>query len=191
MSLKPFAHAGARFAANAGIGVDTTSGESVEQVTSALAPIRHDFSVALWTPGNPFAVGAVIRVAHNFLAREIFIVGTAPFYAKASMGMHKYETIVELTDHRDLLRAVGKRPVWAIEKDHARRSLYGTKPFPPDVVFVFGSERFGLPAEVLARADDVVGIPVYGINHSLPLAVASGILMSEWARRNYADGAAF
>jgi tRNA G18 (ribose-2'-O)-methylase SpoU len=165
--------------------------ESPEAVRAALAPLRHDFSIALWTPGNPFAVGAVIRVAHNFLAREIFLVGGEPHYPKASMGMHRYETIVSVPSEDDLLRSLGNRPTWAVEKDRARRSIYASDPFPPGVVFVFGSERFGLPSAVLDRANEIVGIPIYGVNHSLPLAVAAGIVMSEWTRRRYAGGAVF
>jgi tRNA G18 (ribose-2'-O)-methylase SpoU len=158
-------------------------------VARALLPIRNDFSIALWTPGNGFAVGAVIRVAHSFLAREIFLVGASRFYPKASMGMHKYETIVPVDDAEALFRAIDGRPVWAVEKDRARRSIHGVGAFPARVVFVFGSERFGLPDGVIAKADDVVGIPLYGVNQSLPLAVAAGIVMSEWARRRYVDGA--
>jgi tRNA G18 (ribose-2'-O)-methylase SpoU len=33
-----------------------------------------------------------------------------------------------------------------------------------------------------------VGIPIYGVNHSLPLAVAAGIVMSEHARRRFRPG---
>ena len=159
-----------------------------QAIAEALAPLRNDFSVALWTPGNPFAVGAVIRVAHNFLAREVFLVGKAPFYAKASMGMHRFEKIVEVDDEAALLAAVAGRPLWAVEKDHARVSIHGVSAFPRDVVFLFGSERSGLPATVLRDASEVVGIPVYGVNQSLPLAVAAGIVMSEWARRRYSAG---
>jgi tRNA G18 (ribose-2'-O)-methylase SpoU len=168
--------------------IDPPIDATPEVVAAALAPIRSDFSVALWTPGNAFAVGAVIRVAHNFLAREILLVGQAPYYPKASMGMHKYETIVQVPDEEALLRAIRGRPAWAIEKEHARRSIHAVGRFPAGVVFIFGSERFGLPPAVLARADEVIGIPVYGVNHSLPLAVAAGIVMSEWARRRYGDG---
>ena len=53
----------------------------------------------------------------------------------------------------------------------------------------FGSERGGLPASFLERADEVLAITLYGVNHSLPVSVAAGIAMSEWARRKYADGA--
>ena len=163
--------------------------ETPDAVRKALGPLRSDFSVALVTPGNAFAVGAVIRVAHSFLAREVFLVGEGDWYAKASMGMHKYERIVRLPDVGALRAATVGRPLWAVEKDHARRSVTSLKEFPRDVVFVLGSERFGIPKEITDSADEVVGIPIYGINHSLPVAVAAGIVMHEWARRRFADGA--
>jgi tRNA G18 (ribose-2'-O)-methylase SpoU len=145
--------------------------------------------VALFSPGNAFAVGAIIRVAHSFLAREIIIVGAGKWYAKASMGMHKYETIVRVADPDELLLVLRGRPLWAIEKEKARVSIESVKKFPHGVVFVFGSERFGLPDALLESADQVVGIPIYGVNHSLPVAVAAGVVMHEWARRRYCDGA--
>jgi len=160
-----------------------------EQVRDALAPLRGDFSIAVHSLGNAFAVGAIIRVAHSFLAREIFIVGEAPYYEKASMGMEKYETIVRVDGDDDLFARVRGRPVWAIEKDHARRSLYAIDRFPPGVVFLFGSERAGLSRPVIDAADDVIGIPMYGVNHSFPVTVAAGIVMSEWARRRFVEGA--
>jgi tRNA G18 (ribose-2'-O)-methylase SpoU len=161
---------------------------SPEAVRSALAPLRNDFSVALYSPGNAFAVGAIIRVAHSYLAREILIVGGGKWYAKASMGMHKYETIVRVKDTDALLATVAGRPLWAVEKDHARVTLDSVKAFPPGVIFVFGSERFGLPEALLEKSDEVVGIPLYGVNHSLPVTVAAGIVMHAWARIRYAEG---
>ena len=156
-----------------------------EEVKEALAPLRHDFSVAVFAAENAFAVGAIIRVAHNFLAREIVLVGNEPHYEKASMGMEKYESIVRVADEEALVAQVSGRPMWCLEKEHATRSLYAPEAFPKDVVFVFGSERFGIPKPLIDRADAVVGIPIYGVNNSLPLAVASGIVMSEWTRRKH------
>jgi tRNA G18 (ribose-2'-O)-methylase SpoU len=161
---------------------------SSKEVREVLAPLRNDFSIALISPGNAFAAGAIIRVAHSYLAREIFVVGAGQWYAKASMGMHKYETIQRVTDAEALRQATAGRPLWVVEKDLARRSLHEVPAFPRDVVFVFGSERFGVPAELTAMADEIVGIPLYGVNHSLPVAVAAGIVMNEWARRRYAPG---
>jgi tRNA G18 (ribose-2'-O)-methylase SpoU len=162
---------------------------SVESVRETLAPLRSDFSIAVVSAQNAFAVGAIIRVAHSFLAREIFIVGDAPYYEKASMGMEKYESLVPVKDADALFEACRGRPVWAIEKDDARRDLYAVKGFPKGVVFVFGSEREGLSKDVVARADDVIAIPIYGVNHSLPLAIAAGIVMNEWARQRFSGGA--
>ncbi|HTB74415.1 MAG TPA: TrmH family RNA methyltransferase, partial [Polyangiaceae bacterium] len=96
---------------------------------------------------------------------------------------------VRLPDVASLRAATAGRPLWVVEKDHARRAVTSLKEFPRDVVFVLGSERFGIPKEVADSADEVIGIPIYGINHSLPVAVAAGIVMHEWARRRFADGA--
>jgi tRNA G18 (ribose-2'-O)-methylase SpoU len=160
-----------------------------EAVREALAPLRHDFSVAIRSFGNAFAVGAVIRVAHSFLAREIFVIGNEPYYPKASMGMEKYETLIRVPGDDAFFEAVRGRPVWAIEKDHARRSLHAVLGFPRHVVLAFGSEREGLPRTFVDRADDVIGIPMYGVNHSFPVAVAAGIVMHEWVRRRHASEA--
>jgi tRNA G18 (ribose-2'-O)-methylase SpoU len=161
---------------------------SPDEVRAWLAPLRNDFSVAVYKAENAFAVGGIIRVAHNFLAREVILVGDEPHYEKASMGMHKYESIVRVADTSALLAHVHGRPIWAVEKDAARKSVTAVPAFPRDTVFVLGSERFGLPGELLERADEVVGIPIYGINQSLPLVVAAGIVMHEWARRRYREG---
>lgn len=163
-------------------------GADPEEVRALLHPLRNDFSIALHAANNAFAVGAIIRVAHSYLAREIVVVGEAPYYEKASMGMERYETIVRVPDDAAFLAHVGARPLWAVEKDHATTSIHAVERFPRDVVFLFGSERFGVPESLVTRATAVVGIPIYGVNHSLPLAVAAGIVMNEWARRRYASG---
>lgn len=160
-----------------------------EEVRAVLEKLRGDFSVALHAAENPFAVGAIIRVAHNFLAREIILVGDAPHYEKASMGMEKYESVVRVADDDALLAYVGDRPLWGVEKDRATASLYAVPRFPPGVVLLFGSERFGIPEALVRRCETVIAIPIYGVNHSLPLAVAAGIVLSEVARRRFADGA--
>lgn len=162
---------------------------SPEDVREALRPLRNDFSIALHAAENGFAIGAIIRVAHSFLAREIILVGDAPFYEKASMGMEKYESLVRVPSDEALLAYVGERPLWCVEKDAATTSLHAVEAFPKDVVLLFGSERFGIPKPLLARASATIAIPIYGVNHSLPLAIAAGIVMNEWARRRYTPGA--
>jgi tRNA G18 (ribose-2'-O)-methylase SpoU len=160
-----------------------------DQVRALLSPLRNSFSIAVYNCQNAFAVGAIIRVAHSFLVREIIVIGDAPWYEKASMGMQHYEDIVTVADIDAFLAHVASRPLWSVERDHATVSLYDVAEYPPGVVLVFGSERAGLPDAIIERSAEVIGIPMYGVNHSLPVAVAAGIVMSDWARRRYAAGA--
>src|SRR5205814_9425706 len=99
---------------------------SIEEQRAELAKLRVDMSVAVIRAKNPFNVGAIIRVAHSFLVREIILVGTEPYYERASMGMERYETIVTLPDEAALIahvRAQGRKLV-VFEKEVARVDLW-------------------------------------------------------------------
>jgi tRNA G18 (ribose-2'-O)-methylase SpoU len=156
----------------------------LEEIRRSLAGLRRPLSVAVLRSRNPFNVGAIIRVAHSFLVREIILVGTEPYYERASMGMERYETLVNLATEADLLAYVRERghKLVVFEKDAAQVDLWRAE-LPEDCVMVFGSEAAGVPEEILRAADLVVGIPMYGINHSFPVTVAAGIAMAEWTRR--------
>jgi tRNA G18 (ribose-2'-O)-methylase SpoU len=159
-----------------------------DQVRSLLEPLRNRLSVAIYNSDNAFSVGAIIRVAHSFLVREIVVIGSGRWYEKASMGMEHFETVVSLPDEEAFFRHTAGRPIWSVEKDFATVGLYDVAAYPDEVMLVLGSERTGLPPSIVERSEAVVGIPIYGVNHSLPVAVAAGIVLSDWARRRYAPG---
>lgn len=162
---------------------------STEVIRYELKRLRHPLRIAIFRFKNPFNIGAIIRTAHSFLVREILLIGDAPYYERASMGMEKYENIVPLANERDFLHLV-KEKRWklvAFEKDNAHVGLWDAS-FPEDCVFVFGNEDSGVGPEILKKADMVVGIPMFGINHSYPVSVAAGIAMAEWTRRYYKGG---
>jgi tRNA G18 (ribose-2'-O)-methylase SpoU len=161
----------------------------VDEIRRSLAGLRRPLSVAVLRARNPFNVGAIIRVAHSFLVREIILVGEERYYQRASMGMERYENIINLATPVELVervRARGQKLV-AFEKEHATVDLWRA-PLPDDCVMLFGSETAGVPPEILGAADLVVGIPMYGINHSFPVTVAAGIAMAEWTRRFFCSG---
>jgi tRNA G18 (ribose-2'-O)-methylase SpoU len=169
--------------------LDPPLDQSAEEIRAALEPLRNDVSVAVIAAGNAFAVGAIIRTCHSFLVREVLLVGTETHYEKASMGMHRLERVVRLADEDALFAHTAGRPLFVLERERARRSLYDVARFPEGAVLVFGSERFGVPARVMARADEILAIPIYGVNSSLPVAVAAGITLSWWAHGRYGEGA--
>jgi len=103
--------------------------------------------------------------------------------------MQRYENIVELPTERAFLDAAEKEgwKLVAFEKDHAEQGIWEAE-IPDDAVLIFGNEDEGCSAGILEAADQVLAIPMFGINHSYPISVAAGIAMAEWARRYYEKG---
>jgi len=161
----------------------------LEEIRRSLDAVRRPLRIALLRSRNPFNIGAIIRVAHSFLVREILLIGNERYYERAAMGMSRYENITELPDEAAFLERAG-REGWKLtvfEKEVATTDLWRA-PLPEECVMVFGSEAEGVPPSIVAAADQVIAIPMYGINHSFPVTVAAGIAMAEWTRRHYAGG---
>jgi tRNA G18 (ribose-2'-O)-methylase SpoU len=158
----------------------------LDEIRRELDRLRTPLRIAIQRSKNPFNVGAIIRVAHSFMVREIVLIGEEPYYERASMGMEKYENITRMADEESFVahaRAQGWNLV-AIEKDHPQAHGLWDYAFPDaGCVMVFGSENQGLSPVILAEASAVVAIPMFGINHSYPVSVAAGIAMAEWSRR--------
>lgn len=160
-----------------------------DEIRAELDRIRHPFRIAVERAKNPFNIGAIIRTSHSFLAREILLIGSEPWYERAAMGMQRYEHVREVPSTTAFLE-LAAREGWKLavfEKDEAAVGLWEAD-LPEDVVLVFGNEDDGCSRRLLDAAHQVVGIPMYGINHSYPVSIAAGIAMAEWARRRYQPG---
>ena len=161
----------------------------LDEVRASLETLRRPLRIAILRFRNPFNVGAIIRVAHSFLVQEILLVGDEPYYERAAMGMQRYENLVKLPDEHALVAWARERklPLGAFEREHARVDLWRAE-LPEACVMVFGSETSGVSEELLAQVDNIVAIPMYGINNSFPVTVAAGIAMAEWTRRYFLMG---
>jgi tRNA G18 (ribose-2'-O)-methylase SpoU len=162
----------------------------LDEVKASLEALRRPLSIAVLRARNPFNVGAIIRVAHSFLVRHVVLVGDEPFYQRAAMGMQRYENLVYLPDDASLCAFAAERklPLLVFEREQARADLWHAE-LPEECLMVFGSETTGVPASLLAAAQQVIAIPMYGINNSFPVTVAAGIAMAEWTRRHFVDAA--
>jgi TrmH family RNA methyltransferase len=138
-------------------------------------------TLALWHVGDPGNVGTLLRAADAFGAGLALSDGcadpTGPKAVRASMG--------------SLFRV----PLSGFDEPAGRRIALvpdGGIPLPEldsegDVVLVLGSERGGLPPEVLERCDERVSIPQPGGGDSLNVALAGAIALYELARRKADD----
>jgi len=134
-------------------------------------------TLALWRVGDPGNVGTLLRAADAFGAGVALSEGcadpTGPKAVRASMG--------------SLFRV----PLSGFDEPQGRRVALvpnGGIPLPDldsggHVVLVLGSEREGLPADVLERCDDRASIPQPGGGESLNVAMAGAIALYELARR--------
>lgn len=156
----------------------------VEEMKEELDRLRRPLRIAVLRSKNPFNIGAIIRVAHSFLVEEIVLVGDAPYYRRAAMGMERYENLVNLPDEAALIERArsGGNPLVVLERDHASEGIWSAD-LPENPYLVFGNEDDGVGQELIEAADQILAIPMYGINHSYPVAVAAGIAMAEWTRR--------
>lgn len=150
-----------------------------------IAIYRHDdlprgtrpVTLALWHVGDPGNVGTLLRAAEAFGAGVALSQGcadpTGPKAVRASMG--------------SLFRV----PLSGFDEPAGRRVALvpdGGIPLPEldpgdEVVLVLGSERDGLPAEVIERYDERASIPQPGGGESLNVAMAGTIALYELARR--------
>ena len=155
--------------------------------------------IAIRRSKNPFNVGSIIRTSHSFLVKEVILIGTEDWYERAAMGMQRFENVREVPSEEafvDLARSEG----WflsVLEKDDAQVGLWDSQ-LPEDAVIVVGNEEDGVGPEILRAVTsseerervkgEIIAIPMFGINHSYPMTVASGMALAEWARRRYASG---
>ena len=133
-------------------------------------------TLALWRVADPGNVGTLLRSAAAFGAGVALSPGcadpTGPKALRASMG------------------AVFSVPTCAFDEPPGTRVALvprGGVPLPEleldgDVVFVLGSEREGLPPEVLERCDVQASIPQTAGAESLNVAMAGTIALYERAR---------
>jgi len=131
-------------------------------------------ALSLWQVGDPGNVGTLIRTADAFGASLELSQGSAdptgPKALRASAGAVFRVPLGEGAGQRIGLVAHGGKSLAELE-------------FGEATVFVVGSEREGLPEEVLARCDATATIPTSGPAESLNVAAAGAIALYEWSRR--------
>jgi RNA methyltransferase, TrmH family len=136
-------------------------------------PGTADTALALWRVADPGNVGTLLRSADAFGAGVMLSDGCAdPFGPKALRAAMGSTFRVPLLDFelRDAIALVAEGGEPLDEVDLARYST-----------FVLGSEREGLPADVLAQCAVRATIPVGGVE-SLNVAMAGTVALYERSR---------
>jgi tRNA G18 (ribose-2'-O)-methylase SpoU len=137
---------------------------------------------------DTYNIGGLFRLADAIAIEKLYLTGeteTPPNarIKKASIGTYKVvpweykesaaKAIEELRQkHKDI-------KIIAVEQ-HKRAVDYTKADYSLPLALIFGNETYGILPETLTKVDEIVEIPMWGINKSLNVIVSAAIV-SYWA----------
>ncbi|WP_035847187.1 TrmH family RNA methyltransferase [Kitasatospora azatica] len=132
--------------------------------------------VVLDNPRNLGNIGAVVRLAAGFGATGVVTTGDVdpwhPGVVRAGAGLHYATAVARLTPDE-----LPPGPLYVLDPEGADiRSVT----LPDEALLVFGSERHGVSAELRARADALLAIPMRPQVSSFNLATSVGMGLFHW-----------
>jgi tRNA G18 (ribose-2'-O)-methylase SpoU len=131
---------------------------------------------------DTYNIGSFFRLADALAVQKIYLCGpvvTPPNIKihRASIGTWKFVDWENPPSTADCLRQLKNQGYQIVACEQTAKSINFLKAkyrFP--VAIIAGSESSGISSEVLELADRVVEIPMYGVNKSLNVLVATSVI---------------
>jgi len=146
---------------------------------------RREIYIILDNILDTYNIGSIFRLADAVAAKKIYICGQSaipPYHriSKAAVGTDKWVpwqyalTVVEAVS--SIKYQVSGIRIVAIEQ--AKNSVdYREADLSEPVAFIVGHETTGVSKEALELADQIVELPMYGVNVSLNVMVSLAIVL--------------
>lgn len=136
---------------------------------------------------DTYNVGSIFRLADAVSASKVILCGDTqtppnPRIKKASVDTWQWvkweyaPTAVEAI--KDLKLKIKNLKVCAVEQS-PKSVPYDQVGYSFPIAFVVGHESFGVSEDVLKQADNIIEIPMFGVNKSLNVMVSCGIVLFE------------
>lgn len=162
-------------------------------VTTEDAPSESERSVAplIVVADNirsAFNVGAIFRTAEAFGAERVVLSGYTPTpeddkTARTSLGADRSIPWEQATHAREAIARLRSQGYSLVALETSKRAIsLDDFTWPEKTALLLGNERFGLDHDVLAEADHLVKIPLFGHKNSLNVGIAFGIAAAAWRR---------
>ena len=141
---------------------------------------------------DTYNVGAVFRLADATACKKIFLCGYTETPPNTRIKKSSINT-VDLTEWEhcetaaDAVRRLKtKNPkLKTIAIEQSSKSIpYTEANYEFPIVLVVGNETHGISREVLGMVDQIVELPMFGINVSLNVMVSLGIVLYEAIKKN-------
>jgi len=148
---------------------------------------KKDIYIILDSVLDTYNVGAIFRLADAVSAKKVFLCGeteTPPNtrIKKASINTTEWvtwsysSTAVEAL--QELKTQNSKLKIIAVEQSEKSKP-YDKVDYKLPIALVVGNETRGVSKEVLDMADEIVELPMFGVNKSLNVMVSLGIVLYE------------
>jgi tRNA G18 (ribose-2'-O)-methylase SpoU len=149
---------------------------------------RNDIYLLLENVYDTYNIGGLFRLADALAVKKLYLCGemeTPPNsrILKASIGTYKVvpweykKTAIEAIE--ELKKQESGIKIAAVEQD--KRSIeYQKASYTAPIALLVGNETFGVSPETLDAVDQILEIPMWGINKSLNVIVSAAIV-SYWA----------
>jgi len=132
---------------------------------------------------SAYNVGSIFRTADAARVKKIYLCGYTPTpnnqkIAKTSLGAERYISWEYCKQTWQLLKKLKADGIQIVALEQIKRSENYRK-FKPKfpMALMVGNEVKGLSKKILAYADKIIAIPMYGKKESLNVAVATGIAL--------------
>ena len=139
--------------------------------------------IGLDTVADPGNLGTILRTSDAVGADGVILIGKTtdpydPNAVRASMGAIFSQRIVRSTN-QSLIEWVRGQTVQVVGTSPDGSLDYQGGRYTGPVLLLMGSERHGLPPELIEICDPLVSLPMAGRSDSLNLSVATGVMLYE------------
>lgn len=146
---------------------------------------RTPIFVVLDNVTHPYNVGSIFRLADALLVAKLYLCGTTPCppnskIKSAARGAERWVPWQKDNRGSDVVDDLKSKGVMVVAAELTSASIkYDTVQYQTPIAVVLGNEKAGVSEPVLAQCDQVVDIPVLGMNNSLSVVSAASIVLYE------------
>ena len=148
-------------------------------------------ALMLYNLNGDMNVGMSIRTAVILGCSDVYIVGRRKYDRRSEVGAKNYINVHRFQMIEPTFFQENKLLPIFIEQGGAALEDFSFKPYLPNkledgwkVVFVMGSESFGLPQSLLKSLNaPILSISQYGIMRSLNVSIAASIVLYEYSKQ--------
>ncbi len=152
---------------------------------------RHSLILVLDRVYDTFNIGSFFRLADAFAIEKIYLCGqvvTPPNLKihRASIGTWKWVPWEHSYNTESTIKTLSQDGYQIVVGEHTQKSVsYLNSNLSGKIALILGNETDGVDPKVQSLANQIVHIPMYGVNKSLNVLVAGTILVNHMVQNCY------